>query len=163
MLPPMHYRGRPVIMAKRPRILPPVYLLLAILLMFALHYLVPIRHVIAWPWRWIGVALIVAALSFGCWAFISFSRHKTTIIPGEVSTRLMTDGPFQLSRNPIYFGMIFILAGVAIWLGSLSPWIAIPFFVWMIRRNIIPVEEAMLAEAFGDDYKQYQQRVRRWI
>lgn len=148
---------------KRPRILPPVYLLAAILLMLGLHYWLPVRQLISWPWRWVGAALCGAGLFLGIWSVMSFVRHKTTIKPGDVSSHLLTEGPFRFSRNPIYLGMVLILAGTALLLGSVTPWAMIPLFIWMIGRNIIPVEEAMLTEAFGDSYRQYQSRVRRWV
>lgn len=148
---------------KRPRILPPVYLLAAVLLMLGLHYWLPLRQLITWPWRWVGAAVCGAGLCLGIWSVMSFVRHKTTIKPGAVSSHLLTEGPFRFSRNPIYLGMVLILAGTALLLGSVTPWVAIPLFIWMISRNIIPVEEAMLTETFGDSYRQYQRRVRRWL
>jgi len=148
---------------QRPRILPPVYLLGAIVLMAAAHFLVPVRLLVGWPWRWSGVVVFTAGLSLGFWAVRSFARHETTIKPGEESSHLMTGGPFKLTRNPIYLSMVLILAGLALLLGSLTPWFLIPLFIWLISRNIIPVEEHMLTHKFGDAYRQYQGRVRRWV
>jgi protein-S-isoprenylcysteine O-methyltransferase Ste14 len=143
--------------------MPPVYLLLGILAMIALHFLWPVRQVLEGPWRWAGVVPIALALGLGISAIRLFSRRKTTIKPGEVSTSLVTDGPFRFSRNPIYVGMTLILIGTALALGSVTPWLAVPVFVAVISWNIIPVEEGMLQEAFGDEYSQYRATVRRWI
>ena len=148
---------------KRPRIMPPVYLLLAILAMVALHYTLPGRQLIDGPWRWAGVAPIAAGLGLVVWVARLFKRHDTTIKPGSVSTSLLTGGPFRISRNPIYLGMTLVLIGTAISLGSVTPWLVVPVFVAVIGWNVIPVEEAMLAESFGDEYAQYRTRIRRWI
>ena len=75
----------------------------------------------------------------------------------------MIDGPFRFTRNPIYLGMVLLLSGAAVGLGSLSPWFVIPPFILAIAFDVIPAEEAMLTETFGDAYRAYQSRVRRWI
>lgn len=152
-----HSRVRP------PRIMPPVYLLAGIIAMAALHWLLPGSVVLAAPWRWLGAVLVVGGLLFGLAAIRLFAKYKTTIKPGETSSHLMTDGPFRVSRNPIYVGMTLILAGIAMMLGSATPWLVLPVFVALIARNVIPVEETMMAEAFGAQYDQYRTRVRRWI
>jgi protein-S-isoprenylcysteine O-methyltransferase Ste14 len=143
--------------------LPPVYWLAAMLLMAALHVLVPVRQLLPWPWRWLGLLPLASGSMLAGWSVRTIVRRKTTLKPGEVSTSLVTDGPFRLTRNPIYLGMVFVLAGVALLFGSFSVWVAIPVFVWLIGRNIIPVEETILGEAFGEQYRQYRRRVRRWI
>jgi len=147
----------------RPRIMPPVYLLTAIAAMMLLHYLFPGRQLLNAPWRWAGLAPIAAGVGLVLWVARLFSRRKTTIKPGDVSSALVTDGPFRISRNPIYVGMTTILVGVAVSLGSLTPWLVVPLFVALVGRNVIAVEEAILAETFGDQYAHYRARVRRWI
>jgi protein-S-isoprenylcysteine O-methyltransferase Ste14 len=147
----------------RPRVIPPVYLLVANVLLVATHFLLPLRQLMLGPSRLFGLIPFAAGVALMSWTIAKFRLTRTTIWPGEVSSRLMTDGPFRLSRNPIYIGMVLILAGQAVVLGSLGPWMILPLFVWMIRRNIIPVEEAMLCGTFGEAYRQYQGRVRRWM
>ncbi len=150
-------------MTRRPRIVPPVYLLAAVIAMICLHVWFPIRQIIPGAWRWLGLAPAVVGLALGAAVTRIFIKRKTTIIPGENSTTLLTDGPFRISRNPIYIGMVLLLAGLAIGLGSLTPWLVVPLFVAAISINIIPLEESMLIEAFGQSYRDYQLRVRRWV
>jgi protein-S-isoprenylcysteine O-methyltransferase Ste14 len=145
------------------RIVPPVYLLAAVIVMLLLHRFVPVRQLIGWPWRWIGVAVIVGGLAFGFSAVALFRRHRTTLRPGQASTALVDAGPFRVTRNPMYVGMTIALMGVALLLGSLTPWAVVPLFGIVIDRNVIPLEERMLVGVFGDEYARYQARVRRWI
>jgi protein-S-isoprenylcysteine O-methyltransferase Ste14 len=63
----------------------------------------------------------------------------------------------------MYLGMALILMGLAMFLGTTTPWMGIPSFVFMIDRLIIPHEEAALAGKFGSDYAEYRTNVRRWI
>src|SRR5437764_409508 len=110
---------------KRLRVMPPVYLLAAIAAMAALHGWLTVRQLIFWPWRWVGFLPMALGVLTGGWVAVVFVRRKTTITPGEVSSDLVTDGPFRLSRNPIYLGMALILVAVALLLGSLTPWFVI--------------------------------------
>ncbi|HEY4235587.1 MAG TPA: isoprenylcysteine carboxylmethyltransferase family protein [Lacipirellulaceae bacterium] len=146
-----------------PRIFPPVYLLAAIISMVALHKLLPGAALIASPWRWLGLLPFVAAVALATAAVRLFRKHGTTIKPGETSSYLLAEGPYRYTRNPIYLGMVLLLTGVALMLGSLTPWLMVPVFAWLINRNVIPVEEEMMATAFGADYEQYRARVRRWL
>ncbi|MCB0182563.1 MAG: isoprenylcysteine carboxylmethyltransferase family protein, partial [Anaerolineae bacterium] len=81
----------------------------------------------------------------------------------EESTALVTGGLYQVSRNPMYLGMVLILAGVAILLGSLTPFGVIPVVIILLNRNFIRFEEQSLAQTFGPRWVEYRQRVRRWV
>lgn len=63
----------------------------------------------------------------------------------------------------MYLGMVVILLGIAVLFGSISPFISIPVFIWLIQSNFIRLEEAALEEIFGDEYREYKTRVRRWL
>jgi len=145
------------------RIYPPVYLLLAVILMIALDRLLPLRRVVPSGVRPIGVALLVLGLVLNVWAAGLFARAGTAIKPLQPSTALVTHGPFRMSRNPMYLGMAVMLVGVAMLLGSLTPFVVVPAFVLLIERRFIRREEAMLDGTFGAAYAEYKRRVRRWI
>ena len=149
--------------ARRPKVLPPVYLLATVIAMLVVHRWLPVRQLITGHWRWTGLAPALIGLATGGSAARLFVRRKTTIRPGQVSTALMTDGPFRFTRNPIYVGMVLMLSGVAVGLGSLSPWFGVPLFILAIATDVIPAEEAMLEETFGEEYRAYRLRVRRWV
>jgi protein-S-isoprenylcysteine O-methyltransferase Ste14 len=63
----------------------------------------------------------------------------------------------------MYLGFVLILLGVALLLGSLTPWLVIPIFAILIDRVFIQVEERMLAEQFGQDWSTYKAGARRWL
>ena len=75
----------------------------------------------------------------------------------------MASGPFRFSRNPIYVGMVAILFGVGMILGSALPFIVLPLFGRAIQRRFIAPEEEMLAATFGQEYDEYRRQVRRWV
>lgn len=112
------------------------------------------------PFGWllvgVGLALFVATL-------ITFWRHHTTVNPYKAASELCTSGPFRFSRNPIYLGDWFILAGVTLLLRSWWPLVFAPLIWAMLRFGVIRHEEAHLEGKFGDTYRQYKTRVRRWI
>jgi protein-S-isoprenylcysteine O-methyltransferase Ste14 len=145
------------------RVFPPVYLLAAILCMVALHKLLPGAILIQLPWRWLGLLPIVAAMILGGSAVRLFAKHKTTIKPGDISSRMFTGGPYRFTRNPMYLGMVVMLAGIAFMFGTLTPWLVVPVFAWLINRNVILVEETTLGATYGAEYGQYRARVRRWL
>lgn len=94
-----------------------------------------------------------------------FYRAKTTINPlkPERSQKLVTTGLYRYSRNPMYLGMLAALLGFALWLGNPFALLMLIFFVWYISTFQIAPEESVLLDKFQDEYKAYQQRVRRWI
>ena len=145
------------------RILPPVYFLVTLVVMILLHKQWPVARWLAPPWTWLGIAVVVLGFGFALAGRLLFRRHDTTIKPGEVSTALVTGGPFRVTRNPMYVGMTATLLGVAVVCGTLSPFVPVPLFWWIIDRRFIRMEEAMLAATFGEEYANYKQRVRRWL
>ena len=146
-----------------PRFYPPVLLLVAVVLMVALHYVLPVARWLAWPWRALGALPIAVAVLVGFWGAVQFRRHDTTIIPFEQSTALIAKGPYRYSRNPLYISMTLILVGLWILLGSLSPVVVVPLFVWWISSRFIANEERHLEAQFGRTYLEYKTKVKRWL
>lgn len=101
----------------------------------------------------------------GLAGLIQFYRSSTSIDPHkpDKTSKLVTDGIYSISRNPMYLGLLFILAGYAFYLANLLTFLLLPIFVgYMNRYQIIPEEEAM-EEKFGDEYLRYKSEVRRWL
>jgi protein-S-isoprenylcysteine O-methyltransferase Ste14 len=145
------------------KVFPPLYALVSLLLMLGLHYVFPGPRIISGSARYLGIVLIGAGLGFGLWARMLFVQVGTTVKPFQESSELVVQGPFHVTRNPMYLSLTTVLLGVAVLLGSLTPFFVIPIFVLIINRRFIPVEEGMLERRFGESYRSYKARVRRWI
>lgn len=150
-------------MIEKPKILPPVYFFAALLVMVGLHFYYPIARVIPTPARYVGILFLVIGIASTLWAAIYFGRVGTSVKPFEHSTVLVTAGLYRITRNPMYVGLIVALTGVALWLGTASPFLVIPVFVWWIRYRFVLREETFLHDIFGEDYRSYKTRVRRWL
>ena len=147
----------------KPRILPPVYFLGAIVLIALLHWLAPVVRFDLPIARVIGGLLVAGGLFFTVWGAGLFQRHGTAIKPFERSQVLVTEGPYRVSRNPMYAGLVVVLVGLVLLLQSLSPVVAPIVFAWLLHRRFVQPEERMLEERFGEAYTEYRRRVRRWL
>jgi protein-S-isoprenylcysteine O-methyltransferase Ste14 len=150
----------------KPRIPPPILMLLAAGVMWALNLWLPLAHWIPGPWNLVGAA-VPAAIGFviAVAAFVRFHQVHTTVNPVDPSkaTQLVTDGVFRFSRNPMYLGLVLLLIGWAVWIDSASPWIIPPLFMIVITRVQIMPEEQALERLFGAQYVAYRRSVARWI
>jgi len=147
----------------RTKTLPPTFFLGAVVLTLILHFTLPLAQLIQYPWRLLGFVSLVAGIVLNLVADQAFRRHKTTVKPFEKSTALVTGGIFGLTRNPMYLGMELILLGGAIALGSLTPFLAVVGMGVLFDRIFIIPEEIMLEEIFGQAFRDYCRRVRKWI
>ena len=92
-----------------------------------------------------------------------FDKINTEIHTFKKPRRLVTDGVFKISRNPIYLGFAISLLGVWILLGSLLPIVGCLLFILVANYWYIPFEERAMKETFGAKYENYTSTVRRWI
>ena len=145
------------------RVLPPAGFLAALVLTVLLHRLWPGPRWLAWPWTLLGAFHVLVGVTLNVIADGQFKRAGTTVHPFQPSAALLPTGVFRYSRNPMYLGLVLILTGVAVGLGSATPLAVIPAFIWWITRRFIIVEERALAERFGQAYADYRRRVRRWL
>ena len=145
---------------------PPILLVATLAFAIALQWLAPL------PWIYgfaaleataLGLTMIVAAFAIDIWAALVFRSHKTTIMPHQASTRLVTRGPFRFSRNPIYVGNLMVVAGLGLVLSNLWLLIATPILGFALTKLAIRREERHMEALFGDQWRDYRTRVRRWI
>lgn len=114
------------------------------------------------------VAAVIAALLgvvFGILGVIAFRQAKTTANPlkPETASTLVDSGIYRVSRNPMYLGIALLLLAWAIYLSSVWPLLGVVAFVhYMNRFQILPEEEAM-EKRFGQEYRVYKAKVRRWL
>jgi len=121
----------------------------------------PAPWLMVWP---LGLALVVAGIGLAVIGVVTFVRAGTEVAPQSMSNRhLVVAGPYQFTRNPMYLGILIALLGVPLtngmWLQYLAP---LAFFL-IINSIYIPFEETKMERGFGDEYRAYKQRVRRWI
>ncbi len=141
---------------------PPKVLLTWIAAGIVLDFILPLA-VFASQLRMIGFVLIGLALCLFAWALRTFQRVGTDVKTTTPADNLATDGPYGLTRNPIYLAMLTLGTGLGLALSNL--WLlvgGIVFFV-LISKMVIEPEEAYMERAFGDEYLSYKGRVRRWI
>ncbi len=128
-----------------------------------LDWLIPLPMLDAGAGRIPGIILIALGLVLAGWCAVLFHRAGTGIPTHLPSTTVVSHGPYRFSRNPIYLGLTVISVGIGLWansawmLGLLVPTLVI-MEIGVIRR-----EERYLEAKFGDDYRAYKARVRRWL
>ena len=143
--------------------LPPVWLVLGIAVAWVLARYIPLVRVVGPVGQGVGVLLVVAGILLILWAALWFWRKKTTIEPHDTPTVLIVEGPYRISRNPIYLGMLAVLVGVVLWLGAISA-LPVPFaFAAVLTRRFILPEEAALRRSFGAQANAYLAATRRWV
>jgi protein-S-isoprenylcysteine O-methyltransferase Ste14 len=144
-------------------IYPPIWLLLGLIAIFACNMYFPgprftslVAQLFGGVWIVVGLALLVFANG-------RFSRAGTGVIPFRNVSALVTDGIYRYTRNPMYLGMVAILLGSAITVGSTSALLIAPVFAVIVEWRFIRPEEAMLRGLFSEEYTAYCARVRRWL
>jgi len=150
-------------MSQKRRFLPPTLLGMSMLVALLLHLWLPL---IWFPWlvvRLLGGALLLFGLVMTASAAGAFNRAGTPVVPFERSTALVTDGWYRFTRNPMYLGMALMLFGGGMALGSLGAMLPTAAFVATVQSNFIEGEEQLLTETFGERYREYKSRVRRWL
>jgi protein-S-isoprenylcysteine O-methyltransferase Ste14 len=113
----------------------------------------------------IGIFLMLGALSVEIMAAVTFFRAKTTVNPmkPDRASTLVATGLYRFSRNPMYASLLVLLTGWSLYLGNPLAIFLLVFFVWYMTRFQIQPEERALTDKFGDDYRDYCSRVRRWF
>jgi protein-S-isoprenylcysteine O-methyltransferase Ste14 len=145
---------------------PPLLFLAALLLGLAVDQLLPLP--LAIPKvdlvRWIVTgSLILIGLALAAAGIRNFSRAGTPVPTNEPTRALVTTGMHGWTRNPIYLGMFLVYGGIGV--AARSPWtllLALPLAI-TIRYGVVAREEAYLERRFGDAYRDYKRRVRRWL
>jgi protein-S-isoprenylcysteine O-methyltransferase Ste14 len=110
-----------------------------------------------------GFAVGAAGMALGAFGVAAVLRQGTTVVPHRPVTRLVTGGPYRVSRNPMYAGQAVALVGAGLATGSWWPLAAAAVGMFATTRLVIEPEEDYLAVRFGDEYARYRSRVRRWL
>jgi protein-S-isoprenylcysteine O-methyltransferase Ste14 len=143
--------------------MPPTWLLLATLIMILLRIVAPVTVLLHLPWTAAGVIPIAAGAALNLVADRQFKKLATTVKPFEASSEMVTDGAYRISRHPMYLGMVAIVIGIGIVLGAASPLVVPVLFALLMEIAFIQPEERMMNDQFGEAYRDYRHRVRRWL
>ena len=112
-----------------------------------------------------GSTIIIFGIIIILSAIVLFKKYKTTITPLKPSkaTKLITDGIYKFSRNPMYLGLLLVLLGISFMINIIGGFLLIPLFILYLNLfQIIPEENAMV-DLFKDEFLEYKENVRRWI
>lgn len=113
--------------------------------------------------RWVGGVLIAAFCLWNGWTLLVMATHRTSVLPGGPTRLILQRGPFRVSRNPLYVGLIVLAAGLALIVPSTWGLLSLPVGIGALRWGAIAAEERYLAAKFGAEYDAYRARVRRWL
>ena len=126
-----------------------------------------------WPWLIAdrssllvlgGVVMIVAGIAVGLASVYSFRKASTTILPaGRPTTAIVGSGPYRFTRNPMYVAMACAYIGISLVLNNLWALVLLPVAVIVVDTFVIRREERYLTAKFGEPYREYCARVRRWL
>lgn len=147
----------------RKRVMPPTYFLAALVLAIATRYLLP---------RWAlsnaltigaGIALLSAGVVLNLASDSAFKRRNTPVSPDAEPAALVASGVFRVTRNPMYLGMVLIVAAAALLIGAPVGLVFAIGLMWALNRFFVPREENRLAGVFGNQYEEFRASVPRWI
>lgn len=116
----------------------------------------------AWN-RWLGFPLLAAGLVFNAWGAWTMLRARTPINPYRPVTSLLTNGPFRISRNPLYVGLDLVYLGVALVTENLWTLLFLAPLLVVLHHGVVRREERHLEARFGDEYRHYRREVRRYL
>ena len=142
---------------------PPRMVMLLLALATVVHVALPALRVERFSSPMLAICVAVAGFAIMMWAWWLFQKAETAICPTQFSSALVTSGIFRVTRHPMYLGMVMMMAGAALWFGTLPYYLAMVVFFLVINQVFIPFEEEKLVETFGKEYFSYRRKVRRWV
>lgn len=143
--------------------IPPIWLIGSLLVMWLWHSKLPIFKFGTMFSKGFGALLIVGAMALAIYALQQFQASQTPVHPRRKPTTLLTDGVFATSRNPIYLAMVLVALGAALCFGSIGALIPVVALVWILQDLFIEGEEHHIENNFGDEWRAYANKTRRWI
>ena len=143
---------------------PPFWALAYALIAVGASYLMGWPRVTGSPLVWLRVVLVALGIGLSVTAAMLFRREGTEINPTSPTNRkLVTSGPFRLTRNPMYLGRVLVTLGIALWVGA-WPMLLAPIAIFATANWVhIPFEEEKMRRQFGASFDAYASKTRRWI
>lgn len=142
---------------------PPIHFIIVLIGVILFGYSYPTLKIINFPFSILGILISILGLFIALSAGNLFRKNKTTILPNKKSRKLVINGVYRFSRNPMYLGAFFVLFGLAFYFGDLISILISFIFPILMNFIVIPFEEKVLIRDFGKEYNRYKLTVRRWI
>ena len=127
------------------------------------HTLYPVAFLPNKVARTLGWPLIGAGLVVGFLGDRAMRNAHTNVSPYRPTTKLVTEGPYRFTRNPLYLSVTLVYGGVAILASALWAALLLPIVLGVMRYGVIEREERYLERKFGEEYLRYKAQVGRWI
>ena len=144
-------------------LVPPVLFAFCLIGIAITAYNWPGYQLVPQPYNWFGMVIVLGGLIIGGVGSRTFVRLRTNLNTFKNPDRLVTDGIFALSRNPMYLGFTLMLAGAVLVVDRATPVVFVLVFFAVAQFWYIPFEERRMRETFGDLYLAYSRNTRRWI
>jgi protein-S-isoprenylcysteine O-methyltransferase Ste14 len=142
---------------------PPRIAIVLMVISIGLWHFSPPHTLLHIPYKLIASISIIFGFTVMTWAWLQFRKSDTAVCPTSITSRIVTNGAYRYSQNPMYLGMLIMLTGASFFMGTIPSMFApIGFFI-IIDRVFIPYEEEKLLTDFGDVYSKYQMVTRRWL
>ena len=142
---------------------PPRIAIVLIVISIGLWHFSPPDTLLHIPYKLIASVSIIFGFTVMTWAWLQFRKSDTAVCPTSISSLIVTHGIYKYSRNPMYLGMLIMLTGSSLLMGTIPSMFAPIAFFLIIDKVFIKYEEGKLLSAFGDVYSQYQMITRRWL
>lgn len=146
---------------------PPFFLAIALILALILDWATGLGLLaapsIATFQFWLGLLVTAVGIALPVIGYLEFTRAGTNVDPFEPALKLVTSGPYRFTRNPMYLGMVLFMLGLSLML-SLEWGLVLTPVLWLaFDRLVVAREEAYLTGKFGDPYRAFLSRTRRWL
>ena len=140
-------------------------------ILYAAAFAIAFALNLAWPIpvapepysRWVGMALCIAGAALILWGIAAMRQAKTNIYPALPATSLVMTGPFRFTRNPLYVALAILFVGLAFEVNMAWGFAVLVPLLLVMHYGVILREERYLESKFGDAYRQYCSRVRRYL
>jgi protein-S-isoprenylcysteine O-methyltransferase Ste14 len=144
-------------------VFPPLLFGGALALGLLLQWIWPAHPLPSLPARLVGVVLLAASGLLARSAEAAMKRAGTNIRPDQPTLAVVSDGPFRFTRNPLYLALTGLYVGITLLADSLWPLLLLVPVLVVLQWGVVAREERYLEAKFGEPYRAYKARVRRWV
>jgi protein-S-isoprenylcysteine O-methyltransferase Ste14 len=143
-------------------LLPPNLFYASIVLIVVLYFIFRQFNLVKFPYNTVGFVLVAIGVGLNIIAWQQFVKAGTPE-KFEKSKKLVVNGLYKYSRNPMYVGAVLILIGLVLLLGNVLAFVSPILFFLAIDKIVIAIEEEKTTNDLGEKYLKYKRKVRKWI